>query len=256
MSLLVYLYAGLLGACLGSFLNVVIYRLPRGESVVWPGSRCVRCGRALAWRHNVPVLSYVWLRGRGVCCRAPIARAYPLVELVTALAVMGLLHAVGWTLLLPRYVLLAALLIVAAEIDRRHGIIPNALVGVGLVAGLGWGLATDTAALATALLAAGASAGLLLLIREASRLATGRYGMGMGDVKLAAMTGLFLGWDTLWVFYLAVVLGGTLGVAGLLSGRLGRGTRLPLAPFVAAGAALHVFVLPPSRVLPWLGWGL
>ncbi len=254
MMLIPYLYVGLLGSCLGSFLNVVIHRLPRGESVVHSRSRCPHCRSQLAWRHNVPMVSYLWLRGRCATCRAPIARSYLLVEMGTALVFMGLFHVFGFSLLLPRYATLAALLIAAAEIDRRHGIIPNRLVVTGAVVGLVWVLATDAHALGTYLLAAVASAGLMLLIRLGSELVTGRPGLGMGDVKLAAMAGLFLGWDTLWVFYLAVVLGGTLGLIGLLTGRLERTTRLPMAPFVAAGAGLHLFLVPPSLVLPLFGY--
>ena len=254
MTLMLYLYAGLLGACLGSFLTVVIHRLPRRESVVHPRSRCPQCQSPLAWYHNLPVLSYLWLRGRCATCRASIPRSYFLVEVGTALVFIGLFHGFGVSLLLPRYAMLAVLLIAAAEIDRRHGIIPNPLVVTGVVVGLAWVLATDAQALGVYGLAALVSAGLLLLIRIGSQLVMGRVGLGMGDVKLAAMMGLFLGWDTLWVFYLAVVLGGTLGLIGLLAGRLERTARLPMAPFVAVGAALHLFLVPPSLVLPLFGY--
>jgi leader peptidase (prepilin peptidase)/N-methyltransferase len=172
------------------------------------------------------------------------------------LVFMALFHVFGFALLLPRHAMLAALLIAAAEIDRRHGIIPNRLVAAGAVLGLAWILAAEAGALGTYLLAAVACAGVLLAIRLGSRLVLGRAGLGMGDVKLAAMTGLFLGWSTLWVFYLAVVLGGVLGLVGLLTGRLERTSRLPMAPFVAVGAGLHLFLVPPSLVLPLLGYVL
>lgn len=256
MMLIAYLYAGLIGACIGSFLSVVIHRLPRRESVVRPRSRCPRCGSRLAWYYNVPILSYLALRGRCAACGARIPLRYLLVEIGMALVFIALFHVFGFSLLLPRYAMFAALLVAAAEIDRRHGIIPNRLVACGVVLGLVWILATETNALGTYGLAAVASAGIMLLIRVGSRLVFGRAGLGMGDVKLAAMTGLFLGWDTLWVFYLAVVLGGTLGLLGLLTGRLERRSRLPLAPFVALGAGLHVFLVPPSLVLPLFGYPL
>lgn len=248
MSLLLYLYVGLFGACIGSFLSVVIHRLPRRELVVRPRSRCPQCRQRLAWRHNLPVVSYLWLRGRCAFCHTPIPRFYLVVEIGTALVFVGLFQRVGWSFLLLRYAVLAALLIAAAEIDRRHGIIPNRLLATGAI--LAWVLAPGMASLGTYVPAAFVSAGLLLLVRGISTYTMGRPGMGMGDVKLAAMIGLFLGWESLWVFYLAVVLGGLFGLAGLVTGRLERSARLPFAPFMALAAGLHLLVLPSSLVWP------
>lgn len=249
MPVFAYLYAALLGACIGSFLNVVIHRTLRRESVVRPRSRCTHCHSQLAWYHNVPVLSYLGLRGRCAFCGAAISPSYVFVEVGTALVFAGLLHVVGWTLLLAQYATLAALLIAAAEIDRRHGIIPNDLVVTGAGLGLALLLATDASALETRLLAVLATGGLLLLVRVGSTFVLGQPGMGMGDVKLAAMLGLYLGWESLWVFYLAVILGGTLGLVGLLTRRLKRGTPLPFAPFIAVATALHLFLIPPDFFL-------
>lgn len=248
-----YLIAGIVGACAGSFLNVVIHRLPAGRSVVRPGSCCPCCGEPIAWPHKMPVLSYVWLRGRCAACRRPIPPSYLLVEAVTALVFGGLLVTAAGSAEWVRDAVLAALLIAAAEIDRRHGVIPNRLAGVGALLGLALGLWAGIGLAANSLLASLATGGLLLLIREGSRLATGRVGLGMGDVKLAAVMGLYLGWDSLWVFCLAVLVGGLLGLAGLLMGRLTRTSHLPFAPFLAVAAALHWFVLPPE-VLEGLLW--
>ena len=248
--LFLYGYVGLLGVCIGSFLNVVIHRLPRRESVIRPRSRCPQCGARLVWHHNVPVLSYLGLRGRCATCRAPIPRSYLLVEVGTAVTFIVLFHLFGWSWLLLRYATLAALLIAAAEIDRRHGIIPNRLVAVGSGLGLTLMLVINTNDLGPYVLAAVACAGLLLLIRIGSSHLWGRPGLGLGDVKLVAMMGLYLGWSTLWIFYLAMVLGGTLGLVGLLTQRFQRTTLLPLAPFIALGTGLHWTVLPPSLLLP------
>ena len=245
-----YGYVGLLGACIGSFINVVIYRLPRRASIIRPRSRCPQCGARLAWHHNVPVLSYLGLRGRCATCHVPIPRSYLLVEVGTAFTFVALFHLFGWSWLFLRYATLAALLIAAAEIDRRHGIIPNRLVAAGTSLGLTLMLLTDASDLRTYALAAVASAGLLLLIRIGSHRLLGRPGLGMGDVKLAAMMGLYLGWSTLWVLYLAMVLGGMLGLVGLLTQRLQRTTALPLAPFIALGAGLHWTALPLTLFLP------
>ena len=159
-------------------------------------------------------------------------------------------HVVGWSWLLLLYATLAALLISAAEIDRRHGIIPNRLITTGTGLGLVLLLVMKASMLETHLLAALASGGLLLFVRVASASVMGRPGMGMGDVKLAAMLGLYLGWASLWVFYLAVVLAGTLGLMGLLTKRLKRGARLPFAPFIAIATGLHFFLIPLSLFLP------
>ena len=249
MPVIAYLYAGLLGACMGSFLGVVIHRMPHRESVVHPRSRCPHCRSPLAWYHNIPVLSYLGLRGRCVFCRASISLSYLLVEGGTALVFVGLLHVVGWSLPLLRYATLAALLIAVSEIDRRHGIIPNRLVATGAGLGLVLLLAMDASVLGTHVLAAFVSGGLLLLVRVGSAYVMGQPGMGMGDVKLAAMMGLYLGWVGLWVLYLAVVLGGAFGIVGLLTKRLPRGARLPFAPFIAVATGLYLFLLPPSLFL-------
>jgi leader peptidase (prepilin peptidase)/N-methyltransferase len=146
--------------------------------------------------------------------------------------------------------MLATVLIAAAEMDRRHSIIPNRLIIAGASLGLAITLVIDGSALEERVLSAVVSAIVLLFVRIGSHAVLGRPGLGMGDVKLAAMMALFLGWEGLWVLYLAVVLGGTLGLLGLLTGRLERSTPLPLAPFVAIGAALHGLLIPPSLVLP------
>ena len=250
MIVIAYLYMGLLGACIGSFLSVLIHRLPRRESVIEPRSCCPQCGTRLAWYHLVPVWSYLHLRGRCGACRAPIPPLYLLLEIGTALLFAGLFHVFGWTWEFGRYAVLVALLIAAAEIDRRHGIIPDRLVVAGAGLGLALVLVRERAFLAECVPAAIVSAGILLLVRIGSHIVWGRAGLGMGDVKLAAMMSLFLGWEGLWVFYLAVILGGAFGLLGLLTGRLERTTRLPLAPFVAVGTALHLLLIPPSLVLP------
>ena len=250
MLLLTYVYVGLVGACIGSFLNVVIHRLPLQESVVRPRSRCPHCQHTIAWYHNVPVFSYLWLRGCCAFCQAPILWSYLLVEIGTALAFMGLFHVFGWSFALLRYSVLIALLIAAAEIDRKHGIIPNRLVAVGAVLGTVLLFLPGVGSIQSVVSAALASASLLLLLRWGSQRITGRPGMGMGDVKLVAIMGLYLGWGVFWGFYLAALLGGTLGLVGLLTGRLKRASRLPFAPFLAIGTALHLFLLPPDLVLP------
>lgn len=250
MNYFVYGYIAWVGACIGSFLNVVIYRLPRRVSVISPRSRCTWCGQQLAWYHNIPVWSYLALRGRCATCRVSIDPAYVVIEVGTALVFVGLFHVWGWSVAFFRYLVLAALLIVAAEVDRRWGIIPDRLLVAGAGMGLMLAMMTEVSDLATLVPAAVVSALVLLILRTGSRLVWGQPGLGMGDVKLAAMMGLFLGWENLWVFYLAVLLGGGVGLLGLLTGCLHRTSRVPFAPFIALGAGLHCWLLPPSLVWP------
>ncbi len=246
----VSLYAALLGACIGSFLGVVIERLPSGQSVVRPRSRCPHCRHVLAWYHLVPVVSYAVLRGRCGFCRAPIARAGVFLEVATALLFAGIVQAYGVSGPAVRYAVLTALLLAAAEIDRRHGIIPNRLLVVGAVLGGVLAAGMPPEGVRASLGAALSAAGIVLVLRWASRRVWGRPGMGLGDVKLAGVLGLYLGWDALWVLYLAALGGGALGLAGLVTGRLQRTSHLPFAPFVAVGTLLYGAGLVPERLLP------
>ena len=230
--------ATLLGLCLGSFVNVVVWRVPRGESVNRPPSHCPRCDHHLAWWENIPVLSWVLLRGRCHECREAISPRYPLVEL--AGGALGALAATRAGLAeLPALVVGFTTLLALSLIDLDTRRVPNKVLAVGLAISTGLlvlaaALGDDWGSLARAL--GGAAIGLVLL--GAIHLAAPR-GMGMGDVKLAALCGLLLGWGGLrFVFaglFLGFLLGAIVGVALLVGGRAGRRTALPFAPFLAAG---------------------
>jgi leader peptidase (prepilin peptidase)/N-methyltransferase len=259
------LLAALLGACVGSFLNVVAWRLPREESVVQPGSHCPRCGTPLRWFENVPVLSWLLLRGRCRHCGAPIAARYPLVELLTAglwvaatlaqpsglgPAAAPLLQALaGWLLL--------SWLIPLTLIDLDRLWLPEGLCRLGLLLGLAittaiglsQGVELGRTLLLHHLLAA--AAGLLgfeAVSAGAERL-IGRPALGLGDAKLAALLGAWLGLTGLGLtVVLAVFTGAVVGMIGRLSGRLGRHEPFPFGPFLAAGGAA-VWLLGNQ---PWL----
>ena len=231
---------GILGAAVGSFLNVVAYRLPRGESVVKPRSRCPGCGTQLASFDNVPVLSWLLLRGRCRSCGERISSRYPLVEVATGVtfAAIALDNGVDADLLLE--LPFAAMLIVVAAIDLELRIVPNkillpaAIYGVAMAAVLDLGHVPE-------LLIAGGSAFLALLLVVLAHPA----GMGMGDVKLAGVMGLYLG-SAVAPALLAAFLGGT--VVGLaIMAREGRGARkkaVPFAPFLALGGLVGILVGP------------
>jgi len=236
------------GLCLGSFLNVAIHRLPLGLSLVRPRSRCPRCEHAIRPWHNLPLLGWLLLRGRCADCGAAISPRYPLVELAGGL--LALLAAYAFPTPLRSFAALWLLLSLLAVffIDLEHRIIPN---GISL-GGTALGLAVSpwTIGLLPALGGAAAGAGGLLLIAWSYRKVRNVDGMGMGDVKLAAMLGAFLGLPGVVLTVLfASFLGSAWGIALILL-RLGRGTTaLPFGSFLAPAAAAVLFWGP--RVWAW-----
>lgn len=265
-----------LGLCIGSFLNVVIHRLPQMLERGWkldsaemlgvkvetpppitlstPRSRCPSCGHAIAWHENIPVLSYLWLRGRCSACKTRISPRYPLVELFT-----GLLFAlVGWRFGPTPVALLwcgfCAVLVALAGIDWDTTLLPDnltlPLLWAGLVAAaLGWNLP-----LADALW--GAVAGYLSLwsVYWVFKLVTGKEGMGYGDFKLLAALGAWLGLKMILPIVLAAsAIGAVVGIGMKLSAALREGRYVPFGPFLA-GAGLVVLIAGQARVLDWLGW--
>jgi leader peptidase (prepilin peptidase) / N-methyltransferase len=227
--------AGLLGAILGSFLNVVAYRLPRGESLSRPRSRCPGCEEPIKPYDNVPVLSWLLLRGRCRSCRAPISARYPLVEAGT-----GLLCAlVVWLVEEPWLGLVFVLLLVPITlIDLDSRIIPNKLTLTGAVVAPAILALTDPGAIPEHLIAAAAAGGFLFL----AWLAYPR-GMGMGDVKLAAVMGLFLGRAVAPAMFVALIAGTLVGAAVIArkGTREGRKTAVPFGPFLALGSVVALF---------------
>lgn len=232
---------GLLGLLVGSFLNVVIYRLPRGESIVSPPSRCPRCGTGLTVGDLVPVLSYLWLRGRCRYCGAGISPRYPAVELLTGGLFAGLYVHFGWQPLLAKHLFLAGLLVAAAFIDLEHYIIPNRLILAGLAGGVALNLWTRDLTLFSAMLGTLVPAVFFLLLAMATR-----GGVGGGDIKLVAVIGLFLGWPwALLAVFLGALAGGVPALALLLTGRKKRKDPLPFGPFLALGTMAAVFAGEP-----------
>lgn len=233
-----------LGACVGSFLNVVVWRLPRGESLVWPGSRCPRCGTPIPFRANVPVLSWLALRGRCRSCRAPISPRYPLVEALTGAIFAGLLLAHGPSARLLVEWALAAALVAVTFIDLDHHIIPNEITLPGLAAGLAISfLAPDLGVpWRDAVLGVLCVAGMLWLVSAAYERFAGKIGLGMGDVKLVAMLASFLGLEgALGVIVLGSLVGLAYGVVMIAVGRTGRATRIPFGPALALAGLAFLF---------------
>ena len=226
------------GLVIGSFLNVVIARLPQGRSLWAPRSACPQCGNPIAWYDNVPLISFAALRGRCRACAAPIPWRYPLVEAATAA-----LFALAWIVFagdvgnfLVSAVFLAALVAITV-IDLRHQIIPDAITLPGIVVGLGTSVATGRISWIDSLGGVLLGGGLFMAIILASR-----GGMGGGDLKLGAMLGAFLGWQALLLaLFVAVMLGGISAVALLVSGRVARKDAIPFGPFLAMGGIVALF---------------
>ena len=239
--------AGGLGLLLGSFLNVVAYRLPRNESLVAPASRCPGCEAPIKPWDNVPVLSWLLLRGRCRSCGTAIAWRYPLVELATGLLLALVVVVVGTD---PEELWLglafALLLVPVAVIDIDFRIIPNTLMIAGAVTAVALLVAFDPDALPEHLIAAFAAGGFLLVAALAYP-----AGMGMGDVKLAFVMGLFLGQEVGVAMLVALVAGSALGIGviAVKGSKAGRKTAIPFGPFLALGGIVGLLAGEP--VVDW-----
>jgi len=246
---LVALIVTAFGLVVGSFLNVCIYRLPRRESVSWPGSHCTLCNRPLAWYENIPIVSWLWLRGRCRTCRQGISAIYPIVEAITGAVFLAAYALYGLSPLFVVRVVFASAMIVLFAIDLQHRILPNVITVSGIVIGFvaslwlppGWW---------SSLLGLVLGGGVLFALGEAYYRARGVEGMGMGDVKMLAMIGAFLGWPLmLLTLILASFTGAVFGVAVIASGRGGRTAALPFGTFLAVGALIAAVAGDP--IITW-----
>lgn len=229
--------AALLGLVIGSFLNVVVARLPERRSLWAPRSACPGCRAPLAWYDNVPLLSFAFLRGRCRACRMRIPWRYPIVEAATGALFGGAFARFGPAPELVAALLLLGALVAITAIDLRHQIIPDAITLPGIATGLLASLATKHVPVIDSLLGIALGGGLFLVIILVSG-----GGMGGGDMKLGAMLGAFLGWKvTLLTLFFAVLLGGSFAIVLLLSGLRGRKDPVPFGPFLALGGTVGVF---------------
>lgn len=237
------------GVLTGSFLNVCIYRLPRGESIVFPPSHCPSCGHRLAAWDLVPVLSYLWLRGRCRYCRQRISLQYPLVELGTAGVFVLIYRVYGLSPGLAGRLLLASALLVVALTDARHYRIPNKVVAFLAAAGLALNLWTHELPWWQVFAGAAVGGGILGALAVLSR-----GGMGEGDVKLAAATGLYLGpGRQALAIFLAAALGAVVGGVLIVAGRKTRRDPIPFAPFLAVGTMV-AYLWGDTLWLFYLSW--
>jgi leader peptidase (prepilin peptidase)/N-methyltransferase len=253
------LIAGLAGLALGSFLNVVITRLPQGESV-WGGrSRCPRCRQPLPWYDNIPLFSYLRLRGRCRSCGAAIPWRYPLVELAGGGMALALWHSFPDRLLLLAYAPLCLALIALTAIDLEHRLLPDAITIPGTILGLLLSMVLPHLSFQEATAGALVGAALFYGVGRFYEKWTGRRGLGGGDVKMMAMIGAFLG---IWALPLVILVSAGLGTLTGLFLVLGQGPGalnqwrtipLPYGPFLAAGAWCYLFW--GERLLNFLSGG-
>jgi leader peptidase (prepilin peptidase) / N-methyltransferase len=237
-----FVVAGLL---IGSFLNVVIARVPERRSLWSPGSACPGCGAAIAWYDNIPILSFLALRGHCRACSAPILWRYPIVEAITAGLFAAAALRFGATVEAGVAAALLAVLVALTAIDLERQIIPDVISLPGILAGALANLATGRVPWLESLMGIIVGGGVFFVIILASG-----GGMGAGDMKLGAMLGAFLGWKiVLLSIFGAVVVGGIVAVSLMASGRRGRKDPIPFGPFLAAGGAFGL--LWGERVLQW-----
>lgn len=254
LEFLLGIYAALLGLIAGSYLNVVIYRLPRGISTVTPRSRCPECGAAIRAADNVPVVSYLLLGGRCRACRARISWRYPLLEAATSALFLASFLRFGVSFEAPAAALFCALLLALALIDFDHMILPDRLTypaiafGILLQPFLSWARLWDGpwGAMAGAALGALLGAGILLAVWAAWYLIRREEGMGLGDVKMLAAIGAFLGWKGVLVsLFFAALSGSVVGLGLMAWSGLGGKTRLPFGTFLALGGLIALFAGEP-----------
>jgi leader peptidase (prepilin peptidase) / N-methyltransferase len=240
----------LFGLSIGSFLNVVVARVPAGRSLVRPGSACPGCRALLKWYDNIPVLSFLVLRGRCRACGMPISWRYPIVEMITATVLVLAYVTLGATANFVVAVVLLPALIAITGIDLEHQLIPDAITLPGILAGLLLNLATGRISWVDSTIGILVGGGVFLVIIVGSR-----GGMGGGDLKLGAMLGAFLGWKALlFALFVAIVSGGAVGAVLLGAGLRSRKDPIPFGPFLAAGGAMALFW--GERIFDWWMGGL
>jgi leader peptidase (prepilin peptidase)/N-methyltransferase len=266
-STLIGIFAALFGLIIGSFLNVCIVRIPGRKSIVMPSSACPKCGAAIRPWDNIPVVSWLLLRGKCRACKTKISAMYPVVELLTAALFWACFYAFGPTTEAAKWAIFSALMIVLVFTDLRERILPDVVNYSGFAAGLLLSLVTRPSdgsalwiakrvfdfpppipviSLADALLGAAFGSGLLWLVAELYFRLRGREGMGMGDVKMMLMAGAFLGLKRTMLTILAgSVLGSILGMAFMVARRKGSEYELPFGSFLGMAAVLVMFFGTP-----------
>ena len=239
-------FAFVFGMVVGSFLNVCICRMPNGESIVSPPSHCPHCSYRIRWYDNIPLLSYLVLRGKCRGCGAHISLQYPLVELINGILTLFLFLRFGPTLVFAVLFLFCSALVVITFIDIEHQIIPDEISLSGIVLGFVLSFFLKGHSWLNALLGILLGGGSLLLVAYTYQRLTGKDGMGGGDIKLLAMMGAFLGWKAIpFIIFASSLIGSVVGVTIMMLQKKDSKLAIPFGPYLAFGAVLYIFYGKP-----------
>jgi len=234
--------AFIFGTIVGSFLNVCICRMPKDESIVSPPSHCPYCDYQIRWYDNIPLVSYLLLRGKCRGCGSRISLQYPLVELLNGLLTLALFLRFGPTLTFITLFLFCSSLVVITFIDIEHQIIPDEISLPGIVLGFIFSFFLPWQTWLNSLLGILLGGGSLLLVAYGYQWLTGKEGMGGGDIKLLAMMGAFLGWKSIpFIIFASSLVGSVVGVTMMLIQKKDSKLAIPFGPYLAFGAILHIF---------------
>lgn len=236
-------FSVLLGLCLGSFANVCVYRIPLNKSIVHPPSSCPHCGAGIRFFDNIPLISYLLLKGRCRKCRTPISMRYPLVEILMAFLSLALFIKFGfhWRYLL--WMVFSGTLVILSFIDLDHKILPDVLTVPGIAVGWLVSFLPGGVSWTDSLIGLMAGGGSLYLVAAGYERITGREGLGGGDIKLLAMIGAWMGWASLPLIVLMSSLSGAvIGSVFILCGGKGARTQIPFGPFLSLGALSYLFL--------------
>ena len=244
MDTIIIVLISLIGLALGSFLNVCIYRIPHKRSILRPGSSCPKCGTKIRFYDNIPVLSYLILKGKCRNCKAKISLQYPLVELATAalLVIAYLRFGLTWNFAARGVLILA--MILTFFIDLKHRIIPDVLTLPGVMLGFLLSFLVESPSVLNSALGAIVGGAIFYLAAVLGEVLFKKESMGGGDIKLAMLLGAFLGWkNVVLILFLSAFLGTLIGGASLFFSREVKDTRtIPFGPFLAVGAIIAVFL--------------
>jgi leader peptidase (prepilin peptidase) / N-methyltransferase len=247
---LLNLFAFILGAVIGSFLNVCIYRLPRNESVVFPRSRCPGCGTTIDWYDNIPILSYLLLTGKCRRCKTHISIQYPLVELINALLTLFLFMRFGPTFAFLVLFLFCSAMVAVTFIDMEHQIIPDVISLSGIAAGFVFSFFIPRLGWLNSLFGILVGGGSLWIVAWLYELLTKKEGMGGGDIKLLAMMGAFFGWKAIpFIIFVSSLTGSVIGISVMLIRKKDSKLAIPFGPFLASSSIIYIFF--GSRIIHW-----
>lgn len=239
-----------LGLIVGSFSNVCIYRIPRNESIIYPASHCPKCRSSISPKDNIPLLSYILLKGRCRNCKSKISIQYPVVEFLTGLIYLIIYLIFGLSIQSLIYIILSSALIIIAFIDLNEQVIPEVISLPGIVIGLILGFFVPYISFINSALGIVIGGGIILVIRLAGSLIFKKESMGIGDIELAAMIGAFLGWRYIMIsLFLGFFLGALAGILLILSKIKSREDVIPFGPFIVLGS--FITLLWGEKIIFW-----